>query len=125
MRRADARGIRPDAFVAVTDTVAFGVLRALADLGHRVPEDALVVGFDGLPDGEISVPAPSTVSPDHPWIAEHAITLLRSRIEADGATQGRAGAEDTAGDGPGLDVSAENSLEAPFTLIERESTGYA
>jgi DNA-binding LacI/PurR family transcriptional regulator len=103
--RADARGITPDAFVAVTDTVAFGVLRALADLGRRVPEDALVVGFDGLPDGEISVPSLSTVSPDHEWIAEQAIALLRSRIEADGAT------------------SADTSLEAPFTLVERESTG--
>jgi DNA-binding LacI/PurR family transcriptional regulator len=64
-----------------------------------------VVGFDGLPDGEISVPSLSTVSPDHEWIAEQAIALLRSRIEADGAT------------------SADTSLEAPFTLVERESTG--
>jgi DNA-binding LacI/PurR family transcriptional regulator len=51
------------------------------------------------------VPSLSTVSPDHEWIAEQAIALLRSRIEADGAT------------------SADTSLEAPFTLVERESTG--
>ena len=39
----------PDAIAAMSDEFAFGVLRAAADLGRRVPEDVAVSGWDDVP----------------------------------------------------------------------------
>ena len=42
----------PDAIFSVSDIMALGVLDALRyELGLRVPEDVLVAGFDGIPEG--------------------------------------------------------------------------
>jgi DNA-binding LacI/PurR family transcriptional regulator len=38
---------RPDAVFAVSDSLAAGALRAIAQAGLRVPEDIAVIGFDG------------------------------------------------------------------------------
>ena len=45
----DASTDRPSAVFCFNDLVALGVLRALSDLGIRVPEDVSVVGFDDVP----------------------------------------------------------------------------
>ena len=36
------------AVFCMSDTVAMGVIRALTDMGRRVPEDVGVIGFDGI-----------------------------------------------------------------------------
>lgn len=48
---AAARGPLPRAVWAVNDAMAFGALRALRELGRRVPEDVAVMGFD---DGKVA-----------------------------------------------------------------------
>jgi DNA-binding LacI/PurR family transcriptional regulator len=47
-----AREQRPTAVTCYNDLVAVGVLRALHELGLRVPEDVSVVGFDDIPLAE-------------------------------------------------------------------------
>jgi DNA-binding LacI/PurR family transcriptional regulator len=97
-----AAGTAFDGIVAVTDTVAIGVLRGLADVGLRCPEDVRVVGFDDIPYASYAVPAITTVAPDHRWMAEKAVALIASRIE----DPARAPEEHT----------------APFRLVVRESS---
>ena len=99
------RGQRPDGYVGVTDSVMLGAVRGLADRGLRVPEDALAIGFDGIPEGEFSLPSLSTISPDHRWIARRAVELLQERIDA-----------------PAPAELGGLEIRAPFTLVEREST---
>ncbi|GAA4593346.1 LacI family DNA-binding transcriptional regulator [Planotetraspora phitsanulokensis] len=91
-----------DGVVAVTDTVALGVLRGLADRGLRVPEDVRLIGFDDIPESGFTVPSLSTVAPDHRWMAERAVELVAQRIRAP------------------LRPTAQ--YVAPFELVIREST---
>ncbi|WP_033420396.1 LacI family DNA-binding transcriptional regulator [Nesterenkonia alba] len=93
----------PDAVFAITDTVALGVVRGLADRGVRVPEDLLVAGFDDVPESEYLVPSLTTVAPDHEWTARRAVELLLARMEKPSRTG--------------------NEERAPFTVAIRESTG--
>lgn len=69
-----------DGYLCATDTLAFGVLRALADRGLRVPQDALVIGFDDVPAATTNVPSLSTVSPGHEEMVDAAVRLLLRRI---------------------------------------------
>ena len=70
-----------DALLAVTDTVALGALRGLADAGRSVPGDVRVVGFDDLEEAAFSVPSLTSVRPDHEGMASLAVELLIRRIE--------------------------------------------
>lgn len=48
----EAPGTLPDAIFSVSDIMALGVLDALrSELGLHVPDDILVAGFDGIPEG--------------------------------------------------------------------------
>lgn len=96
-------GAPVDGIVCITDTVALGVMRGLADRGLRVPDDVRVIGFDAIEEGEFSIPSLSTVAPDRDEVAMLAVDLLLRRI---------AGEE---GWTPGEFVSS-------FRVIAREST---
>jgi len=52
---------RPRALVVASDEQAFGVLRAAAQVGARVPDDLAIVGFDGLQEAGFTVPGLSTM----------------------------------------------------------------
>ncbi|WP_405670800.1 substrate-binding domain-containing protein [Streptomyces canus] len=73
-------GLGFDGVFCVTDTVAMGVLRGLADAGVRVPEQVKVIGFDNVESSEFLVPSLSTIDPDHGAMAERAVALLARRI---------------------------------------------
>lgn len=77
----DRAGVEFDGVIAITDTVAIGVIRGLADLGLRVPEDVRVVGFDDIREASYLTPSLSSVSPDHRWMAEKAVDLIAARLE--------------------------------------------
>jgi DNA-binding LacI/PurR family transcriptional regulator len=91
-----------DGVVAVTDTVAFGVLRGLADRLLKVPDDVKVIGFDDVLEAQFSVPSLSSIAPDHDWMINTALDMLIARIN--GGPQDRA------------------EVTAPFQLVPREST---
>ncbi len=74
------RGIAFDAVFALTDVVAMGALRALADVGLRIPDDVQVVGFDDIDEAAYLVPSLSTVNPGHEEMADLITSLLVAQI---------------------------------------------
>lgn len=73
-----------DAIFAVTDVVAIGALRALADLGMAVPEQVQVIGFDDIDEAQYTVPALSSIDPGKVGIAETIVELLERRMQEQG-----------------------------------------
>ncbi|WP_374976197.1 LacI family DNA-binding transcriptional regulator [Microbacterium trichothecenolyticum] len=69
-----------DAVVCITDTVALGVMRGLADRGISVPDQVRVVGFDDILEARYSVPSLTTINPDHEEVARLAVELLLARL---------------------------------------------
>lgn len=97
-------GLDFDGVFCVTDTVAMGVLRGLADTGVHVPDQVKVIGFDNVDESEFLVPSLSTVDPDHDTMAERAVALLARRIEH-----------------PDLGTEPEEFV-GRFSVVAREST---
>ena len=64
------------AIFAVSDVMALGAIRALQDIGKRVPEDISVVGYDGLVTGQYSLPRLTTVRQDTQQLAERGVDAL-------------------------------------------------
>ncbi|WP_172119491.1 LacI family DNA-binding transcriptional regulator [Actinomyces faecalis] len=99
-----ATGPSIDGVFAMTDSMALGALRALADHGLRVPQDVRVIGFDGIAEGAWSTPSLSTVSIGIPQIAHTAVEMLLHRM------------------GTPLDQEPGHRFTPSYTLIERESS---
>ena len=104
-----ARGffaMKPDttAVFAMSDTVAMGVIRALSDIGRRVPEDVSVVGYDGIEMGKYFLPRLTTVEQPINDIARESVAMLMGMLEK--------------GEEP-------RHVVVPASLIERESVGPA
>ena len=64
------------AIFAVSDVTALGAMRALRDLGKRVPEDISVMGYDGIAIGQYSLPRLTTVRQDTQQLAERGVDAL-------------------------------------------------
>lgn len=85
-----ARGffaVKPDttAVFAMSDTVAMGVIRALQDIGRRVPDDVSVVGYDGIEMGKYFIPRLTTVAQPIHEIARESVSMLMGMLERDEA----------------------------------------
>jgi DNA-binding LacI/PurR family transcriptional regulator len=68
------------AVFAANDHLALGILRALHELGRRVPEDISVVGFDDVPEAEYFIPPLTTVRPGFEAVATASLDLLLAQI---------------------------------------------
>ena len=68
------------AIFALKDTIALGAVRAICDMGLRVPEDFSVVGFDGVILTKYSVPRLSTIQQDITTLARKGVDDLLMRI---------------------------------------------
>jgi DNA-binding LacI/PurR family transcriptional regulator len=68
------RADRPTAIICLSDVLAFGVMRAAAERGIRIPQDLSVVGYDDVP--EASSAALTTVYQNHAAKGEEAVRLL-------------------------------------------------
>jgi DNA-binding LacI/PurR family transcriptional regulator len=66
---------------AANDQMALGVLRALHELGRRVPEQVSVAGFDDIPEAAYFSPPLTTVRQRFDEIGARALRLLLARIE--------------------------------------------
>ncbi|WP_461031793.1 LacI family DNA-binding transcriptional regulator [Streptomyces mayteni] len=81
VREMAESGLEFDGVFCVTDALAMGVLRGLADVGIRVPDQVKVIGFDNVTNSEFLVPSLSSIDPDHDGMAARAVDLLIQRIE--------------------------------------------
>lgn len=70
----------PDALFCLTDTLALGALRALAEAGLSVPGTVVVGGYDDVPDSAMYSPPLTTIGVDKTLFAEAALDLLDARI---------------------------------------------
>jgi LacI family transcriptional regulator len=71
----------PTAVVASNDQVAIGAIRALHELGLRVPDDVSVVGFDDTPVASYTVPSLTTVAVPAGDLGRAAVALLVTILE--------------------------------------------
>jgi len=62
------------------DTMALGVMRALAERGLRVPRDVSIVGFDDVPDAGFYTPPLTTVRQDFGKVGRQALNTLIDRM---------------------------------------------
>lgn len=100
-----AQGLQFDGLFCVTDYVALGAMRGLADAGLTVPGDVKVIGFDDIESSQFLTPSLSSVNPSHDLMAAKAVELLAARIDGE------------AGD--------PVEFVSPYTVIGRESTAAA
>ena len=70
----------PEAVFVASDTMAIGALRALQDAGVRVPEDIAIVGFDGLPASERSIPPLTSVWQPVAATGKRAVQILNDLL---------------------------------------------
>lgn len=88
------------AIIALSDTIAVGVMRAICDAGKKVPDDISVVGFDGISLSNYCIPRLTTIRQDTDRMATEGVELMLRQIHYPG---------------DGKDYSI------PFQLLERES----
>lgn len=93
----------PTGFAAANDIAAIALIEAIERLGHSVPDDFSVVGFDGIELGALSRIGLTTVSQPREQMAEIGIGLLMERIES-----GR--------------VSTPRQIQLPPELVVRTTT---
>lgn len=69
---------RPDAIFAISDVIAGGAMSVLHQQGLRIPDDIAVMGFDGVPFGDVTVPPLTTIiQPMHQFGVRSVQLLLR------------------------------------------------
>lgn len=74
----------PTAFFADNDMIALGAMKALQEMGYRVPEDISLVGFDDLPFSAISSPALTTLRVPNKEMGKMAVRRLAELVEGIG-----------------------------------------
>lgn len=80
-RRLMDSGKKYTAIFAEADVIAIGAIRALRDLGLRVPEDISVMGVDGLPISNYLTPQLATVCQPAYLLAQSSADILLNAIE--------------------------------------------
>jgi DNA-binding LacI/PurR family transcriptional regulator len=105
--RFGSSSTRPTALFVYNDLAAIGVLRALYELGIRVPEDMAIVGFHGLELGQFTTPSLTTIAHARSELGELGARLLLKMIE-----------------GPRL-LGETTETVLPVELVVRESCGAA
>jgi len=72
---------RPSALVVIDDTVAFGVLHGLTELGFKVPADMCIVSFNNIALSELASPPISSIDVGTYELGYTASQLLIKRIQ--------------------------------------------
>lgn len=93
----------PDFLFALSDEIAFGVIRSIEDAGYNVPKDISVIGYDDIYLSKHFTPSLTTVYQDKKQIGEVAAQKLLDIIEGN--------------------IVSESTVERiPVSLIMRKST---
>ncbi|SDN13575.1 transcriptional regulator, LacI family [Psychrobacillus sp. OK028] len=72
---------RPTAFLCFSDLMAFGVMKAVKEVGLKVPEDISITGFDDLVFSSYTDPQLTTIGQDFFEIGKLAAQLLEDLME--------------------------------------------
>ncbi len=97
----------PDALLCQNDETAIYTFRALTELGHRIPDEVLLCGCDGLPYMKFFEPPLSTIELPIEELCATAVRFLQQRLDdPDRAIQGAVM--------PGQ-LAARKSLQTPPT----------
>jgi len=64
------------AVFCANDQMALGVLRALSEVGRRVPGEVSVVGFDDIPEAPFMIPPLTTVRQDFAEVGRRSLRLF-------------------------------------------------
>ncbi len=75
------------AIYTMSDVMALGACRQLADMGYSVPEQISIVGFDGLPISEYYNPRLTTIRQSTENLAINGVEILIDSIENDAPSQ--------------------------------------
>jgi LacI family transcriptional regulator len=82
--RAAARRLlsrsQPDAVMCANDLIAVAVIRTLAEIGRRVPDDVAVAGIDDTELAEFHLPSITSVSLESAALGNRAARMLLDRI---------------------------------------------
>ncbi len=70
----------PTAIFACNDLMAVGVLRTVLELGRRVPDDLMIVGFDDIELASYTTPALTTVAQPKVEMGKQAVQMLIERM---------------------------------------------
>lgn len=73
----------PDGLVCNSDTIAFGVIRALADSGYPRISDCRVIGFDNTDEAALWSPSLSSVAVRRAVLGRSAANLMLSTVQDD------------------------------------------
>lgn len=69
----------------VSDIQAIGAMRAIYDMGYRIPEDISVIGFDGIEEGTYHIPSLTTMRQPFTEMANISVRVLLSHIRSGSA----------------------------------------
>lgn len=83
LRAAWSANFRPTAVLAMSDAVAFGVLRTARQAGVKVPAELSIVGFDDVAEAALSWPPLTTVHQPIMEKGKRAAELLVARLGGD------------------------------------------
>ena len=108
-KKAILQSPRPTALFAANNLIGIGTLKALQEMGLRVPEDIAVVSFDDLPSNLIISPFLTVASQPVYEMSQKATELLISRINCNN---------------PDKKYKSQN-IVLPVELIVRSSSGNA
>jgi LacI family transcriptional regulator len=75
---------RPSAVLCLSDSIAYGVYAACAELGLRIPDDVAVAGFGDHPISRLLAPPLTSTVWDVERVAELATGFLVTAMDADG-----------------------------------------
>lgn len=98
------RGIRPAGVFAANDLMAIGAILAIHEAGLAIPEEIAVMGFDDIPAARLVCPTLTTVTQFQRELGRRAAEMVMERLTQDVPAGGR-------------------SVEMPFQIVERQSTG--
>ncbi len=75
------RKVPPTAIFALGNLISLGALRAISELGLKVPEDISIISFDDQPYSQLLATPMTTISQQTKQIGTIAINMLLDRIE--------------------------------------------
>ena len=71
----------PSCFFAENDTLALGAMKALKEMGYRIPYDISLIGFDDIPYSSISSPALTTIHVQRNIMGKQSVIQLMQLME--------------------------------------------